>query len=77
MTSMSTNSSYEADPRLERVFVEREQNRLAGRALLVLVILNVENGWRHHGASRLSARACRSNHSAPIGPSGWLAWRRT
>jgi hypothetical protein len=40
MTSMPTNSSYEADPRLERVFVEREQNRLAGRALLVLVILN-------------------------------------
>jgi hypothetical protein len=40
MTTMPTNSSYEADPRLERVFVEREQNRLAARALLVLVVLN-------------------------------------
>jgi hypothetical protein len=40
MTTMPTNSSYEAEPRLERVFVEREQNRLAGRALLVLVALN-------------------------------------
>ena len=40
MTSMPPNSIYESDPRLERVFVEREQNRLAGRALLVLVILN-------------------------------------
>ena len=40
MSSMPPNSIHESDPRLERVFVEREQNRLAGRALLVLVILN-------------------------------------
>ena len=40
MTSMPPNSIHESDPRLERAFVEREQNRFAGRALLVLVILN-------------------------------------
>jgi hypothetical protein len=40
MTTMPTNSGYEADPRFERVFVEREQNRLAARALIVLVVLN-------------------------------------
>ncbi len=40
MTSMPANSIHESDPRLERAFVEREQNRLAARALLVLVILN-------------------------------------
>ncbi len=40
MTSMPPNPIRESDPRLERVIVEREQNRLAGRALLVLVILN-------------------------------------
>ena len=40
MTSMPPNSIHESDPRLDRAFVEREQNRFAGRALLVLVILN-------------------------------------
>ncbi len=40
MTKMPTRSSYEADPRFERLAVEREQNRLAARALLVLVVLN-------------------------------------
>ncbi len=37
---MLPNSSYDADPRLERIYIEREQNRFAARALLVLVILN-------------------------------------
>jgi hypothetical protein len=40
MTTMPPNSSYDADPRLERIYIEREQNRFAARALLVLVILN-------------------------------------
>jgi len=40
MTIMPPNSSYQADPRLERVVIEREQNRFAARALLALVILN-------------------------------------
>ncbi|MGE5260911.1 MAG: hypothetical protein ACM3MH_08545 [Actinomycetota bacterium] len=40
MSTMPPNSSYEADPKLERVYLEREQNRFAARALLVLVILN-------------------------------------
>ncbi len=40
MTAMPTKPGYETDPRFERLAVEREQNRLAARALLVLVILN-------------------------------------
>jgi hypothetical protein len=40
MTTMPPNSSSDTDPRFERVYIEREQNRFAARALLVLVILN-------------------------------------
>jgi hypothetical protein len=40
MSPMPPSSRYDADPRLERVAIEQEQNRFAARALLVLVILN-------------------------------------
>jgi hypothetical protein len=40
MTTMPPNSSHDVDPRLGRIYIEREQNRFAARALLVLVILN-------------------------------------
>jgi hypothetical protein len=40
MAAMASRSNLETDPRFERITIEREQNRLAARALLVLVILN-------------------------------------
>ena len=40
MTKVSPSPSEPNDPRLERVFVERERNRFAGRALSFLVLLN-------------------------------------
>jgi len=33
-------SSEPSDPRLEQMFIERERNRFAGRALALLVLLN-------------------------------------
>ena len=40
MTRMPPNESRRVDPRLDPVFVERERNRFAGRALAFLVLLN-------------------------------------
>src|SRR5262245_44779172 len=37
---------------------------------------NIDHG-SYRPSSPLSIRACRSSHSAPIRPSGWLAWRST
>lgn len=40
MTRMPPNSANRADPRLDPVFIERERNRFAARALAFLVLLN-------------------------------------
>jgi hypothetical protein len=40
MTRMPPNPTHRADPRLDPVFVERERNRFAARALAFLVLLN-------------------------------------
>ena len=40
MTRMPPNESRRVDPRLDPVFVERERNRFAARALAFLVLLN-------------------------------------
>jgi zinc transporter ZupT len=40
MTNLSLNASEPQDGELERVFIERERNRFAGRALSYLVLLN-------------------------------------
>ncbi len=40
MTRMPPNTANRVDPRLDPVFVERERNRFAARALAFLVILN-------------------------------------
>ena len=40
MTRMPPNESRRVDPRLDPIFVERERNRFAARALAFLVLLN-------------------------------------
>jgi hypothetical protein len=40
MTRMSPNAANRVDPRFDPVFVERERNRFAARALAFLVLLN-------------------------------------
>ena len=40
MTRMPPNNASRADPRLDPVFIERERNRFAARALAFLVFLN-------------------------------------
>jgi zinc transporter ZupT len=40
MTAMPQPSAHRIDPRLDPVFVERERNRFAARALAFLVLLN-------------------------------------
>lgn len=40
MTRMSPNHAHQIDARLDPVFVERERNRFAARALAFLVLLN-------------------------------------
>ena len=40
MTRMPPNNANRADPRLDPVFIERERNRFAARALAFLVLLN-------------------------------------
>jgi zinc transporter ZupT len=40
MTSMPPKHTIQADPRLDPIFVERERNRFAARALAFLVMLN-------------------------------------
>jgi hypothetical protein len=40
MGTMPLDAANQTDPRLDRVFVERERNRFAGRALSYLVLLN-------------------------------------
>jgi hypothetical protein len=40
MGTMPLDAANQPDPRLDRVFVERERNRFAGRALSSLVLLN-------------------------------------
>jgi zinc transporter ZupT len=40
MTSMPRDHVTETDPRVDRVYVERERNRFASRALSFLVLLN-------------------------------------
>ena len=40
MTRMPPNESRRVDPRLDPVFVERERNRFAARALAFLILLN-------------------------------------
>ena len=40
MTRMPPNTANQVDPRLDPVFIERERNRFAARALAFLVLLN-------------------------------------
>ena len=40
MTRMSPNAANRADPLVDPVFIERERNRFAARALAFLVLLN-------------------------------------
>jgi|SRR6266545_180872 len=40
MGTMPLDAANQPDPRLDRVFVERERNRFAGRALSFLILLN-------------------------------------
>jgi hypothetical protein len=40
MGTMPLDAANQPDPRLDRVFIERERNRFAGRALSSLVLLN-------------------------------------
>src|SRR5215831_6914913 len=61
----------------ERILHIDSRPGLAHQQNIVLVILDVEYGRWRHGESCLNARCCLFSHSAPIGPSGWLACRKT
>src|SRR5262249_32973864 len=62
---------------LQRILHIASLPRSTHQPNIVFVILDVQDGLGGHGESCLSFCSCLSSHSAPIGPSGWFAWRKT